>query len=173
MYNRPTYIGNYSNDIKLICITTVSISYREESRTKWKLILPSSFHAPSIWYDAVMTPQESLVKRCRVTFDQLHCFLPFLLGLSQAARQGLAVTRLVLKHETSSLRVTILYQLISQLAWVITLERSPACTIDSGPISGRDTRTGGGNIYGFCDFYALYFNRAKQPIYVTTFIWYD
>jgi len=37
------------------------------------------------------------------------------------------VRRIVLKHETSTLRKgTIIYQLISNLAWVITLGRLPA-----------------------------------------------
>jgi len=49
-------------------------------------------------------------------------------------RQGLAIASpvVVLKHETSTLqpfaRGTILYQLISNLAWVITLGRSPTLT---------------------------------------------
>jgi len=76
---------------------------------------------------------------------------------SQAARQGLAVLMAsavaVQKHETSTFaKVTILYQLISYLAWVIKLGRSPALP-NLVRIWWAVETPRGGNIYRSCDIY--------------------
>jgi len=63
---------------------------------------------------------------------------------------------------------TILNQLISNLAWVITLGRPPALpNFGSDPMSGRDVTWC--NMYGTCDF-ILYSSTELQPIPVNQFL---
>jgi len=90
---------------------------------------------------------------------------------SQAARPGLAVLMasavVALKHETSTLpKVTILFQSIWHLAWVITLGRSPAL-LNLVRIRWAVETPRGVNIYGYCDFFVflfLYSSPELQPI---------
>jgi len=94
-------------------------------------------------------------------------------SLSQAARQGLAVLMAsavaVQKHETSNLRKgTILYQLFSNLAWMITLGRSPTLTKLVQVRQALETRRGA-NEYGYCDFLFFYSSTELQPIPLNQF----
>jgi len=97
--------------------------------------------------------------------------LTYYIYISQAVWQGLAVfgvrRSIVLKQETMKLqlfaKVTILYQLIWNLAWVIKLGRLPALPNLVWIWLAVETLRRG-NIYGYCGFYLLFIFQQSYDV---------
>jgi len=119
----------------------------------------------SIWWHVTFRNVIGLYTRVRM------------INISQAALQGLAVliasAVVVIKHETTPTftKVTILYQFIWHLAWVILFGRLPALP-NLVRIRWAVETPRGGNIYGSSDFFSFYYSSTElQPIPVDQYIY--